>query len=148
MVKCSDKIIQVIFRKDALSSRFYFGDQQKNKNFSSIGWKGQTNPDCNLKFQDIYDDEVKLEAEFPNGCGLTEHSDNDHIYYNQTIELTFGEDTGIITRQSTDHFHVSCMRNRTVQKGVNGNSFDVDEKVTGQTQKSELFSQNVSGLEM
>ena len=139
MVKCSDTKIQVIFSKKALSSRLYFGHEQQKKNFSSIGWKKESNPNCSLKFQDIIGDEVKLEADLPNGCGLTEHYNNDHIYYNQTIELVFGEVNGIITRQSTDHFRVFCIRNRTVQQGVNGNSFDVDEKVTGKTQKSKLY---------
>ena len=139
MVSCYDTKIQVIFSKHALSSRLYFGDVQKNKNFSSIGWERQTNLKCNFKFEDIIGDEVTMEADFPNGCGLTEHYKDDHIYYNQTIELTFGEDTGIITRQSTDQFHVLCMRNRTVQQSINTNSFDVDKKVIGQKQKSNFF---------
>ena len=140
-MKCSDTKLQVVFSKDALGSRLYFGGKE-NKNFSSIGWKGQTNPDCSLKFEDIIGDEVNLEAEFPNSCGLTEHSDNDHIYYNQTIELTFGEDTGIITRQSVDHFHVSCYKNRTVQNMVNGNSFDVNRKIDKITRKSKFIILN------
>ena len=129
--------MKVIFSKDALSSRLYFGGRDE-RNFSSIGWKGQTsNQNCNLNFGDIIGDEVTLEADFPNGCGITEYDDNIYIHYNQTIELTFGADIGgIITRKYYDHFDVSCLRNRTVQQTLEGKSVNVGKRKIGFSEKS------------
>ena len=139
-VECSDSRIKVIFSKSELCAGLYFGGREK-RNFSSIGWKIPTSiQKCNVNFEDIVGDEFTLEADFPNGCGLTEFYDNDFIYYNQTIELTFGTDSdGIITRKYYDHFKVSCIRNRTVQQTLKGNSIDVDKRKIEYSEKSEFL---------
>ena len=76
-------------------------------------------------------------------CGVTVHSDETYIYYNNTITITYGENPNAnIIREEYDVYNIFCYRNRTVEEKLNGGNFSVESRVDGAETKSKLVKVN------
>lgn len=86
---------------------------------------------------------------FGERCGVKYYSDNAYIYYNSTITVTYGKnpENGIIGREEYDRYNVTCLKNRTIEAKLSGDSFNVESRVDGVDIKSKLgtFKQNIRG---
>jgi len=71
-------------------------------------------------------------------CGVTYHSDNTYIYYNNTITIRYGENPvgNQIIREEYDVYNIFCYRNRTVEEKLSGDSFNVESRVDGAETKN------------
>ena len=75
-----------------------------------------------------------------NMCGVNVISDQTSIIYNTTIIVTYSVNPSpIIQRETYDYYHVKCVRNRTVEKALDG-PVDVALRENQQINKSKLFS--------
>lgn len=156
-VYCSDTKIEVYFNKTNLDMR---NNGNNNRNYT-ISWVNQDLPSCsvteyNSSFVDLsgfnkagsktmFDKTIWIEANFnPLSCGLVEMQNSDYIYYNSTVRITYGQNTGIIRREEYDFYHVSCLRNRTVEQKLTGDYFNTSYRVNGTDKKNNRIDYSIA----
>ena len=149
---CDDTRLVVFFNKTALDERTVSG--YNNRSYV-LKWDGSSNALCendgsknvatssgSVSSDGSYASTLFMESLFTTGqekCNVNIYSDNDYIYYNNTITITYGENpTATIGREEYDKYHVTCFRNRTVEEKLTGDKFDVESRVDGEDRKSKL----------
>lgn len=118
-VACSDTAMTVSFNKTQLDQRT--NADNSNSRVYDIAWKGNRGVDgCFVNGTGfpgaISGDQISIVAAYPNACGISELQSPDYIYYNSTVVITYGMNTGLIRREEYDYYQVSCLRNRTVEE--------------------------------
>jgi len=148
-VQCDDTNMVVFFNKTALSERTV---ANYNNRSYVLKWGGSSSASCmsdgmsssystpDLLSDGGYSSTFNMHANFAFGgerCGVTVHSDDTYIYYNNTITITYGENPNAnIIREEYDVYNVFCYRNRTVEEKLTGNNFNVESRVDGAETKN------------
>lgn len=146
-VKCSDTHFAVYFNYTALLERT---DSTYNNRSFAIHFKDD--PTCKTEVNAQTTGELHASvagaSEFTqstvigtafatSNCGINTYSDNDYIFYNTTVIVTYGENpSATVLREEYDNYHVTCLRNRTVEEKLAGDKFDVDKRLTGNEDKN------------
>ena len=148
---CDDTHLAVYFNKTALDERTV---ANYNNRSYSIKFDGQSSPACMVAAGDTSTVDADLGSLISSAfnpkiyigiayatemCGIGIHADDDYIFYNGTVVVTYGENPNTnIVREEYDNYHVTCLRNRTVEEKLNGDSYNVESRVTGEESKSKL----------
>jgi len=146
-VKCDDTHFAVFFNKTALDERTVSG--YNNRSYI-IKFYGQDSLSCwshdydtsahsnsyNGLSSSAYSSTIRLGVPFTASpatqCGINVFQDSTHIMYNTTIVITYGENpNSMIGREEYDKYNVMCLRNRTIEEKLNGDSVMVDYRQTG-----------------
>merc|ERR1711862_22765 len=136
-VECTDTEMTVSFNKTQLDQRT--NADNSNSRVYDIAWKG--NRGVNGCFVNathssaINGDKIKIvNAYHPSTCGISELQSPDYIYYNSTVVITYGMNTGLIRREEYDYYQVSCLRNRTVEEKAS--EYNVTYRTDGKDMKN------------
>ena len=142
-MKCSDTHFVVYFNKTGLDART---DPFYNNRSYSIKFSNSSSPSCRVNFGDLSTVGKDLDVSVPHNraypsiyvgtmyaddlCGIEVTSDNDYIYYNATVTVTYGENpNSFIRREEYDNYVVTCLRNRTVEHKLH--QYNVQTRLTG-----------------
>ena len=69
-----------------------------------------------------------------NRCGISVESNNDYIYYSQSVIVTYGHNPNdFIEREEVDVYHAACFLNRTAEKKLERNSLNVSYRAGEET---------------
>lgn len=152
-VHCTDNQIRVYFDLLKIEERSISGQSHRNY---VISWKGQTAKHCVIDKENStnilqmsqvtqYHKAIYVKANFSSECGLQEIQTPDYIKYNQTVVITYGENPsgGLIRREEYDYYHVSCIRNRTVQQKLKGEYFNATFREQGKDEKNTSIKFNM-----
>ena len=153
-MQCNDSYIVVFLNKTALDARTISG--YNNRSYTLV-WNNTNSAVCSVDG----DDGSKVDA-WCNGlsnpisyvstictgidlakdkCGLSIASNNDYIYYSQSLIVTYGENPAAnIVREERDVYHIQCFFNRTIEKKLTGDSFDVLSRSDGNATGSKFES--------
>ena len=148
MVNCSDVAITVYFNKTALDERT---DPSYNNRSYAIKFANSTSPGCRV---DVGDNStvgavnlspfagaqfISIGTEYNvDMCGIELTYDNDYIYYNTTITVTYGQNPNpMIIREEYDNYVVTCLRNRTVE--TNLDQYNVQSRLAGYDKQSKCI---------